>query len=101
MWCYVLLTGEFHQQPQSVITRATLDDGCKDRNRARGQMGWDEYPDVDNPRELVTSIMVGDLVRIRDYPAKGFQIQQDIPDEVWAAAERLIAAGCVEAEHLP
>ncbi|KAF8143349.1 DUF218 domain-containing protein [Mycena galopus ATCC 62051] len=65
------------------------------------QMGWDEYPDGDNPRELVTSIMVGDLVRIRDYPAKGFQIPQPIPDEVWAAGERLIAAGCVQDKHLP
>jgi uncharacterized SAM-binding protein YcdF (DUF218 family) len=65
------------------------------------QMGWEEYPDADNPRELVTSIMVGDLVRIRDYPAKGFQIPQSIPDEVWAAAERLIAAGCVQDKHLP
>ncbi|KAK6996979.1 Duf218 domain-containing protein [Favolaschia claudopus] len=65
------------------------------------QMGWDVYPDADNPRELVTSIMVGDLVRVRDYPAKGFQIEQDIPDEVWAAAQRLIAAGCVMDKHLP
>ncbi|KAJ7252104.1 DUF218 domain-containing protein [Mycena haematopus] len=65
------------------------------------QMGWDEYPDADNPRELVTSIMVGDLVRIKDYPAKGFQIPQAIPDEVWAAGERLIAAGCVQDKHLP
>ena len=27
--------------------------------------------------------MVGDLQRIRVYPAEGFQIHQDIPDEVW------------------
>jgi len=41
----------------------------------------------------VISIMVGDLQRIRLYPAKGFQIHQDIPDEVWSAYERLVAAG--------
>ena len=41
----------------------------------------------------VISIMVGDLQRIRLYPAKGFQIHQDIPDEVWAAYEELVAAG--------
>ena len=41
----------------------------------------------------VVSIMVGDLQRIRLYPDKGFQIPQDIPDEVWDAFEELVAAG--------
>jgi uncharacterized SAM-binding protein YcdF (DUF218 family) len=41
----------------------------------------------------VISIMVGDLQRMRLYPAKGFQIHQDIPDEVWQAYEQLVAAG--------
>ena len=34
--------------------------------------------------------MVGDLQRIKEYPSKGFQIPQDIPDEVWKAWEILI-----------
>jgi uncharacterized SAM-binding protein YcdF (DUF218 family) len=41
----------------------------------------------------VISIMVGDLQRMRLYPAKGFQIHQDIPDEVWQAYEQLVEAG--------
>lgn len=41
----------------------------------------------------VIAIMVGDLQRIRLYPAKGFQISQDIPDEVWEAFEELVRAG--------
>src|SRR5262249_43405792 len=41
----------------------------------------------------VISIMVGDLQRIRLYPEKGFQIHQDIPDDVWDAYETLVAAG--------
>jgi len=43
--------------------------------------------------EKVINIMVGDLQRIRIYPDKGFQISQDIPDDVWAAYERLVARG--------
>src|SRR5215216_79412 len=35
----------------------------------------------------VVSIMVGDLQRIAIYPALGFQIEQEIPDDVWAAFE--------------
>jgi uncharacterized SAM-binding protein YcdF (DUF218 family) len=41
----------------------------------------------------VISIMVGDLQRIRVYPAKGFQIPQEIPDGVWDAYEALVEAG--------
>ncbi len=41
----------------------------------------------------VVSIMVGDLQRIRLYPQKGFQIEQPIPDGVWAAFEALVEAG--------
>jgi uncharacterized SAM-binding protein YcdF (DUF218 family) len=41
----------------------------------------------------VISIMVGDLQRIRLYPEKGFQIPQEIPDDVWAAYTALVDAG--------
>ena len=41
----------------------------------------------------VIGIMVGDLQRIREYPARGFQISQDIPDDVWEAYEELVRAG--------
>jgi uncharacterized SAM-binding protein YcdF (DUF218 family) len=43
----------------------------------------------------VVSIMVGDLQRIRVYPDKGFQIPQDIPEDVWQAYEELVRAGYV------
>jgi uncharacterized SAM-binding protein YcdF (DUF218 family) len=41
----------------------------------------------------VIGIMIGDLQRIHLYPAKGFQIHQDIPDDVWHAYEELVEAG--------
>ena len=41
----------------------------------------------------VVGIMVGDLQRIRLYPEKGFQIYQEIPEEVWHAYEGLVALG--------
>lgn len=54
---------------------------------------WTDYPTAELPRDLVINIMVGDLQRIRDYPAKGFQIEQEIHTEVWQAYEQLIALG--------
>lgn len=41
----------------------------------------------------VVSIMVGDLQRIKLYPTVGFQIEQEIPGEVWEAFEALVRAG--------
>ena len=41
----------------------------------------------------VVAIMVGDLQRIRVYAERGYQIAQDIPEDVWDAYEQLVAAG--------
>jgi hypothetical protein len=61
------------------------------------QVGFDEYLARYSNEALsadeVVGIMVGDLQRIREYPAKGFQIEQEIPEDVWAAFEVLVAAG--------
>jgi len=61
------------------------------------RVSFDEYLNkYSNERlspEDVISIMVGDLQRIRLYPAKGFQIEQEIPPEVWSAYEALVSAG--------
>ena len=61
------------------------------------QFTFEEYLKEHSNRALsedeIVCIMVGDLQRIRLYPEKGFQIPQEIPDEVWAAYEKLVAAG--------
>ncbi len=61
------------------------------------QVSFEEYLEQYSNRELtaddVVNIMVGDLQRIKVYPARGYQIQQDIPDDVWSAYEELVAAG--------
>ncbi|HXR85037.1 MAG TPA: YdcF family protein [Hanamia sp.] len=57
------------------------------------QISFEEYPNEEIPLERVINIMVGDLQRIKLYPQKGFQIYQEIPEEVWNAYERLIALG--------
>jgi uncharacterized SAM-binding protein YcdF (DUF218 family) len=41
----------------------------------------------------VISIMVGDLQRLQLYPAKGFQIHQEIPEDVMLAYDELVKAG--------
>lgn len=54
---------------------------------------FEEYPTDELPIDLVINIMVGDLQRISIYPQKGFQIEQEIPDDVWQAFETLVAQG--------
>ena len=41
----------------------------------------------------VVGIMVGDLQRIKLYPELGYQIPQQIPDDVWRAYEELVNKG--------
>ncbi|HEX8889244.1 MAG TPA: hypothetical protein VF779_08700, partial [Pyrinomonadaceae bacterium] len=58
---------------------------------------FDEYLRKYSNQELsksdAISIMVGDLQRIKLYAERGFQIYQEIPEDVWAAYEELVKAG--------
>jgi len=57
------------------------------------QLSFEEYITEEIPTEKVINIMVGDLQRIKIYPAKGFQIYQEIPQDVWSAYEELVQLG--------
>ena len=43
--------------------------------------------------KLVTDMLVGDLQRVIEYPARGFAIVQEVPARVQDAYRRLLAAG--------
>jgi uncharacterized SAM-binding protein YcdF (DUF218 family) len=49
---------------------------------------------IGNP-QLVLDMLVGDLQRVIEYPALGFAVEQDVPDDVRTAYERLIDAGYI------
>ena len=57
------------------------------------QISFEDYPNDEIPLEKVINIMVGDLQRIKIYPEKGFQIFQEIPDDVWQAYKQLVNLG--------
>ncbi|HTF30302.1 MAG TPA: YdcF family protein [Flavitalea sp.] len=57
------------------------------------QINFNDYATEEIPLEKVINIMVGDLQRIKLYPARGYQVFQEIPDEVWTACEDLITSG--------
>lgn len=57
------------------------------------QISFMDYPNEEIPMERVIHIMVGDLQRIKEYPALGFQVEQAIPDKVWENYERLVSMG--------
>ena len=56
-------------------------------------LSFEEYPTNDISVEKLINMMVGDLQRIKYYPEKGFQIYQEIPEEVWKAYEELVKMG--------
>ncbi|GAA3010442.1 YdcF family protein [Actinokineospora diospyrosa] len=91
-------------QPQSVLLISKP--YMERRAFATCQMAW---PDVEvictseplkfldyahsiGDEKLVIDMLVGDLQRVIEYPKRGFAAPQDVPAEVQAAYERLIAA---------
>lgn len=56
-------------------------------------ISYEDYPSKEISKEEMLNIMVGDLQRIKVYPAKGFMIPQEIPDDVWQAFEELVNLG--------
>ena len=57
------------------------------------QISFDQYSINEDFLEQEINIMTGDLQRIKLYPAKGFQIYQEIPEKIWDVYERLIDLG--------
>jgi uncharacterized SAM-binding protein YcdF (DUF218 family) len=56
-------------------------------------IAFDCYATAQISEEQFLNAMVGDLQRIRIYPRLGYQIDQDIPAEVWRAYEELVRLG--------
>lgn len=54
---------------------------------------FEDYPNEILDLESIIHVMVGDLQRIMEYPAKGFQIEQEVPEEILKAYHELVAAG--------
>ena len=57
------------------------------------QVAFDDYPNEDISMDAVINLMVGNLNRIKIYPEMGFQIHQEIPNDILRAYERLIELG--------
>jgi uncharacterized SAM-binding protein YcdF (DUF218 family) len=53
----------------------------------------DEYIDSIGDVDRVINMLVGDTQRITEYAKRGFAIEQEMPDDVQAAYERLVNAG--------
>lgn len=60
------------------------------------KISFEDYPQEGRSMEHIINMMVGDLQRIKEYPALGFQIEQEIPESVWEAYEQLVQQGFTE-----
>ncbi len=56
-------------------------------------IAYESYFNELHPQDKIVNIMAGDLQRIKEYPALGFQTEQPIPADVWNAYESLVAQG--------
>jgi uncharacterized SAM-binding protein YcdF (DUF218 family) len=60
---------------------------------ASEDLSLDDYLKQMGDDKLVTDMLVGDLQRVIEYPARGFAIVQEVPARVHDAYRRLLAAG--------
>ena len=60
---------------------------------ASEDLSLDDYLKQMGDDKLVTDMLVGDLQRVIEYPARGFAIVQEVPATVQDAYRRLLAAG--------
>ncbi len=56
-------------------------------------ISYEDYTKDPFLRKGAIETMVGDLIRIREYPKLGFQIEQDIPNNIWEAGQKLLELG--------
>lgn len=54
---------------------------------------FSDYVNDQQPVDTVINIMVGDMQRIMEYPARGLQSEQAVPVEIKAAYDYLVVAG--------
>lgn len=57
------------------------------------KISYGQYPNEEITKIHIINTIVGDTQRIREYPKLGFQIAQEILDEVWSAYEELVHRG--------
>lgn len=57
------------------------------------QISYEQHFNSGIPKDLFLNIMVGDLQRIKVFAKLGFQIEQEIPNDVWNAFNALVAHG--------
>ncbi|OGY93813.1 MAG: hypothetical protein A2406_00430 [Candidatus Komeilibacteria bacterium RIFOXYC1_FULL_37_11] len=57
------------------------------------QISFEDYPTKGISMKRVINTLVGDMQRIKIYPKMGYQIYQEIPDDVWSAYEKLVELG--------
>jgi len=54
---------------------------------------YEEYPNDEISKDELINIIVGDTQRNKLYGAKGFQVPQEVPENVWRAWQELIKMG--------
>jgi uncharacterized SAM-binding protein YcdF (DUF218 family) len=57
------------------------------------QISYTQYTADPDFKKRCIATMVGDLIRIKEYPKLGFQIEQEIPENVWQAGQELVKLG--------
>lgn len=56
-------------------------------------LNFSTQPNENISQENLIHEIVGDIQRLKIYSTLGYQIQQDIPEDIWQAYEKLVSLG--------
>ncbi|WAL69587.1 YdcF family protein [Amycolatopsis cynarae] len=87
----ILVCRPYHQRRAYATCRKLWPD--LEISCASAALPIDDYIDSIGDCDRVISMLVGDTQRITEYARRGFAIPQELPGEVAASYERLVAAG--------
>ena len=89
----ILLQKPFMERRLWAIFKKQWPDPTTEAMVTSPTIAYEDYPTADISKEDFINIMVADFQKILEYPKLGYQIPQDVPDDVRDAYEELIKMG--------
>lgn len=78
----ILVQSPYMERRTYATFRRQWPDAAVEFSVTSPQLRFDEYPCGAISKDLFVTVMVETLLRIKEYPERGFQVPQDIPNEV-------------------
>jgi hypothetical protein len=92
----IIINQPFMQRRTKGLLEKMIQEGLLDEVEAifpPSPFSYENYPNEIISKEEMVSLLVGEVLRLKDYPSKGFITPQDVPDNIMNSAQKLLNLG--------